>query len=383
MRLLVIDSQSGAEQTYEIHRRAITFDFDTKGALRPMVSASAIRIEDNGRNVLITDLGLEVPVRLGNLHLAPQMPMVWLAHQEVRLEQYILFWQPTRTGWRQRLSTWTADRVSLMVILWLLGLLLFALALLGLYSWRQQQAVLQNATVLSTWFPPYAGSLPLIATALPTATATATAPTATATLTPTQVLTTEPAYIKPTATPTATLTVSVTRLVTDTAIGGAGVLSVAITHTMTPESWDPRLTELGVAVLPAVVPIGAPFWRLLEARWLNEAEANGLHHVFIDVVGEDNLRILQPPPTVRMLWTTGVCERVLDNNAPYWVGDRSYGANCPMYNAGNVYQLKVDGLPSDVVQNIGLGTPGEQRTWDIRTSFLFVFQRTIHRKAEE
>jgi len=383
MRLLVIEQQSGTEQHYELRGRAITLDFDETGVLRPLASRSALRIETRGRNVLLTDLGMDEPVHLGSLPLAPQTPTIWLAHQEVRLGNYLLFLQSTGVTWRQRLATWTADRVAPLLILLLIGLLLWGLFTAGRTLWRQQQSALRQGSFLASWLPPYSGALAWHPPDTPMPTATATATTVTPTITPTQIITVTPVYIRPTATPTATATLSVTATATATTIGGADALSVAITHTMTPEIWDSRLITLEVTVAPAVLPIGQPFWRLIEGRWLDEAESNGLHHVFIEVVDQHKQRYLNPPPTVRMIWTTGVCERQIDNDNPYWVGDRAYGAHCPMYNAGKVYQIKVDGLPSDVVKNVGLGALGEQRTWDIRTSFLFVFQYTIHRREEE
>lgn len=380
MRLLVIDSESGLERRYKLRRGALTFGFDRRGILQLDGEIRAFQVEDNGRNVLITDLGFSEPVRLGTLPLTPQHPMIWLTNQEVRLGNYVALWQPTGGGWRQRLSTWTPDRVSPIAILLAVALLLLGLGWLGFSFWGRQQTTLQNGAFVSNWLSRYSASLPSLPTATPMPT-----PVLTVTLTPmaTRPLTVADPDNRYVVTPTATATPTAT--LTSTATDGSGVdgLSIAITHTMLPTIWESSLITLEVTWLPAVVPYGKPFWRLTEARWLNEQQSNGLHHVFVDVVDKAGLRIVKDPPTMRLTWTTGACEQAIDNRAPYWIAGRSYGADCPMYSAGKVYQLQVDGdgLPSDIVKNIGLGEPGERRNWDIRTSFLFVFQYTIHEKS--
>ena len=52
-----------------------------------------------------------------------------------------------------------------------------------------------------------------------------------------------------------------------------------------------------------------------------------------------------------------------------------YAFNFQRYAAGNSYSARIDGLPSDSVGGMGMGTP-EQRKWNIHTSFYLTFRRT-------
>jgi hypothetical protein len=98
---------------------------------------------------------------------------------------------------------------------------------------------------------------------------------------------------------------------------------------------------------------------------------------------EQGNRVLEPV-SMTMQWTTDQCLRYMEDTPPLQIGERQfrpYGMHCPMYNAGAVYTVKVNGfgLPSDLVRNVGLGTSA-YRNWDIRTSFLLIFQRTTREK---
>ena len=51
-----------------------------------------------------------------------------------------------------------------------------------------------------------------------------------------------------------------------------------------PIEWDVRLTERGARLIKAQVAPGSGYWRLVKARWYNEAEAQGRHHIFVDLL---------------------------------------------------------------------------------------------------
>lgn len=144
----------------------------------------------------------------------------------------------------------------------------------------------------------------------------------------------------------------------------------AAASSLPPRAWDNRLDGLGIHVQDAGVPSGQPYWRLIEARWQNEQEAGGKHHIYVEVLDENGQRVVGQPVTV--FWGGGGdTQNTEDKPAP------EYAFNYPMYKAGNSYNVKVEGLPSDVIVGLGLGTPGEQRMYTIHTNTLLTFQKVI------
>jgi CRP-like cAMP-binding protein len=134
--------------------------------------------------------------------------------------------------------------------------------------------------------------------------------------------------------------------------------------------WDSRLDALGVRVADAGVGSGQPYWRLIEARWEDEAQAGGKHHIYVEVLDETGQRVTGQPVTI--FWGDG-SDTVNTENKPA----PEFASNYPMYKAGNSYNVKVEGLPSDVIEGLGLGTPGDHRFFTIHTNFLLTFQKTI------
>lgn len=134
-------------------------------------------------------------------------------------------------------------------------------------------------------------------------------------------------------------------------------------------AWDNRLNDLGVRVAEAGVAPGQQYWRLIEARWEDEAQAGGKHHIYVEVLDENGQRITGQPVTI--FWGGGG-DTVMTENKPA----PEFASNYPMYKAGNSYNVKVEGLPSDVIEGLGLGTPGDHRMYTIHTSFLLTYQRT-------
>ena len=66
---------------------------------------------------------------------------------------------------------------------------------------------------------------------------------------------------------------------------------------------DPRLGALNVSIQPAGVQPGQSYWRLVAARWANEAEAGGGHSIFVNVLDERGNRLVGQPVEVR--WASG------------------------------------------------------------------------------
>ena len=132
-------------------------------------------------------------------------------------------------------------------------------------------------------------------------------------------------------------------------------------------AWDPRLDRLGVRVDEAPVQPGQQYWKLIDARWADEKESGGKHHIYVEVLDESGNRIVGHPVTV--WWGDGSYSGGVEDKAP-----PDYGFNYQMYAAGYAYSVKVEGLPSDILVGAGMGDI-ERREWGIHTSFYLVYQK--------
>jgi hypothetical protein len=136
--------------------------------------------------------------------------------------------------------------------------------------------------------------------------------------------------------------------------------------TLPPRSWDSRLTALGVGIEPAGVVPGQTYWRLVEARWSNEAQSGGKHSIFIEVLNAQGARAVGQPVVVK--WADGqVALTVEDRPRPDW------GVDFGMYNCLGSYAVSVGGAPSDRVVGLGLGT-ADAPDFTIHTSFYLIFR---------
>ncbi len=131
---------------------------------------------------------------------------------------------------------------------------------------------------------------------------------------------------------------------------------------------DSRLNTLGVSVEDAQVGAGQQYWRLIEARWENEQESGGKHHIYVDVLDENGQRIVGQPVTV--FWGDGDHTGPIEDKDP-----PDLGFNYQMYAAGYAYNVKVESLPSDIVRGAGMGDLAN-RFKGIHTSYYLIFQRT-------
>jgi hypothetical protein len=136
-----------------------------------------------------------------------------------------------------------------------------------------------------------------------------------------------------------------------------------------PRYLDPNLAALGVTIAEAEVAEGQPYWRLIELLWQDERLAAGGINIYVDAVdGAGNRRVGQP---FTIWWDEGSATQVIEEK-PF----PEYGGSFPMFAAGHVYSLRIDGLPSDVVHGMGLGDL-DRREWPVRVQYLLRFQKTI------
>lgn len=137
-----------------------------------------------------------------------------------------------------------------------------------------------------------------------------------------------------------------------------------------PLEWDPRLDDLGIEITRAEAESGQPIYRLISARYLNESEAQGLHHVFVEVLDENGQRILGQPVT--LAWSDGQGTMITEDK-PY----PEYAANAPLYGeiSEGTYEVEVKDAPSDKIS--GLGLPGKRHV-----SYQLTFQRGVETTTE-
>ncbi len=136
-----------------------------------------------------------------------------------------------------------------------------------------------------------------------------------------------------------------------------------------PRAWDGRLDQLGVRLEEASASPGQPYWRLIEARWANEQESQGRHHIYVELLDENGGRVLDYP--VRVNWAEGSYVGNTENKpAP------DYAFNYQMFAAGNAYNVLVESLPSDKLIGVGMGDL-EKPDWGIHTSVYLVYQRSV------
>jgi hypothetical protein len=127
------------------------------------------------------------------------------------------------------------------------------------------------------------------------------------------------------------------------------------------------LASLNVGIEPAGVKPGQSYWRLVDMRWQNEAEAGGGHSIFVDVLDENGGRIVGQPVEIR--WVGGSLTVTTEDKPP-----PEYGTNFPMYNTLGSYSVSLPGLPSDTAVGLGLGT-AEQPDFKVHTNFFLIFKR--------
>lgn len=323
-----------------------------RGVSTPLTYPVVIRFD--GRNVKVTDQGGPYRLYLLEQPLPLQQAWSWLSEQELQYGDFILWWEITPTDRRPLRQRVPLERTTRLLLPFLLVAAFFAL---GLLAWTTNQA--REAVIKA---PAVAVLPPLTATWTPCPTRTMTppaSPTPTAISTRTRsaprVQSLDERDVAATFTPTVTPTLPPAK--------ATKVAARFICRETTPLALDKALKDLHVEVKPACVISGEYYWRLTGAAWLDETASQGLHHVFVYLQSDQPL-----DEKITMRWETDACTRE--------VKDAS-GTNCPMYNAGFAYQVRVEGLPSEQVINIGLGTV-DKRDWTIRTTFHLTFTKTLY-----
>lgn len=143
--------------------------------------------------------------------------------------------------------------------------------------------------------------------------------------------------------------------------------------------WDARLDELPCVGLVTVGDAGINlrpgdrYWRLVKARWLNEEESRRDIQIHVDLLDEAGQRVYGE----KVVFENGGQHRVVSEPQTCcypW----DYPVTWPMFNTLCSYSAYVEGLPSDKMVGLGLGTP-EHPDWTIHTGFVLTFQRTAYR----
>jgi hypothetical protein len=134
-----------------------------------------------------------------------------------------------------------------------------------------------------------------------------------------------------------------------------------------PRDLDPRLDGLNVRIQPANVQPGQSYWRLVKAYWQNKEESGNDHTIYVEVLDENGTRVVGQP--LEMRWQDGNLPLLTENKPPH-----EYPVNFPMFGTLGSYSVSVNGLPSDTVVGMGMGTI-EQPAFTIHTNFMLTFQR--------
>jgi len=146
-----------------------------------------------------------------------------------------------------------------------------------------------------------------------------------------------------------------------------------------PVDWDPRLNQLPCVRLVTVADRGMQprpgerYWRLVKARWLSEEESRRDIQIHVDLLDEAGGRVYGES----VVFENGGRHTVISEpqSCCYpW----DYPVKWPMFGALCSYSAYVEGLPSDMVTGMGLGTP-EHPDWTVHTGFVLTFQRTVYR----
>jgi len=130
--------------------------------------------------------------------------------------------------------------------------------------------------------------------------------------------------------------------------------------------WDSRLDARGAELATYTPMPGATWYKLVHAEWLDEQQAQGRHHILVDVLDEQGRRL------------TGVPVRCTNGGEVVRVTEAKPGesaaTNFPMFASGWGYRVEV-AYASDRVSRLGLGTIADPHA-GVHTGYYFVWQRT-------
>jgi hypothetical protein len=116
---------------------------------------------------------------------------------------------------------------------------------------------------------------------------------------------------------------------------------------------------------------GQGYWRLISARWFDEEEAGGRHHILVDLLDEEGKRMVDLP--VRIYWAGG--ETIIHTQAK---PNEPYAADFGMFTVAPSYgAIPLSEDPADLLWGMGLGSI-DQPKFTIHTSYGLVWQWTIY-----
>lgn len=134
--------------------------------------------------------------------------------------------------------------------------------------------------------------------------------------------------------------------------------------------WDPRLTARGAHLVEAQVQPGEGYWQLVRARWFDPSEAEGRHHILIDLLDSNSQRQSNVPITIA--WHDGIVTLTTEPKP-----GEPYAANYAMYALAPAYSAQpATDAPADRVEGMGLGTIGDPYR-AFHTSYGLVWQWTV------
>ncbi|TEU10344.1 MAG: hypothetical protein E3J21_26570 [Anaerolineales bacterium] len=133
-----------------------------------------------------------------------------------------------------------------------------------------------------------------------------------------------------------------------------------------PLEWDPRLDAMGVQLVRTQPAADETCYRLVKAKWFDEAESGGRHHIYVDVLDEGGKRIIGQRVMVAYDGQTVV---LVTEDKPY----PELSCNMAMYAVLGTYRCQVEGV-SDVVTELGMGS-AELPGYKLHTCFELTFQR--------
>jgi hypothetical protein len=392
---------NGTTRLVQCKARTLTIGRDSGNDLvldDKKVSSHHLSIEFSTMQVRVTDLASTNGTFIENIQLKPNEPHTWAVAQTLRIGQHTLL-LVDNTGndrsvhWRNRgrrlydlgrqlgnqvgpkLHVWAPAVGQLFKRHWGRGWGAALIFTAGIFVGSIGQALIGNSQQMNivTVQPAHDPGVPTFtSTPEPIHDATHTVDNAANSTTPapprSRDATKAPvgSTLIPTYTPTSLPTLPAP-IAPQAAAGRSAGLPLAAQAA--PRDWDPRLDQLGVTWEAANVAVGQPYWQLIRAQWQDEAESAGKHHIYVNVLDEKGTPIIGQSVTV--WWSDNDYTNVTEEKA---VQDESF--NYQMYAAGYSYSVKVDGLPSDSVHNLGLGDLA-RRDWKIHTSFLLTFQRSV------
>jgi hypothetical protein len=144
--------------------------------------------------------------------------------------------------------------------------------------------------------------------------------------------------------------------------------------TPAPRHWDVRLDARGTVLHTATPSPGQGYWRLVSARWYDEEEAGGRHHILVDLLDPEGKRMVDLP--LRIYWSGG--ETIIQTQAK---PNEPYAADFAMFDVAPSYgAAPLTGDPTDALWGMGLGSI-DQPKFTIHSSYGLVWQWTIYKDA--